>query len=47
MLELDPDILNLLEDIEIALIVTERCASGPAMPLTEIAARLGIDLDEL
>jgi hypothetical protein len=44
---LDPAVLNVLEDIEIALIVAERCGPGLGLPLAEIAARLGIDLDEL
>ena len=47
MPELDPAILNLLEDIEIALILAERSGGGPDVPLAEIAARLGIDLDNL
>lgn len=47
MPELDPAILNLLEDIEIALVVAERSGGGPDVPLAEIAARLGINLDDL
>lgn len=47
MPELDPAVLNLLEDIEIALIVTERSGPGPDVPLAELAARFGIDLDKL
>ncbi len=45
MPKLGPAILNLLEDIEIALIVAERCGRGPDVPLSEIAARFGIDLN--
>lgn len=45
MPKLNPAILNLLEDIEIALIVAERCGRGPDVPLSEIAARFGIDLN--
>lgn len=35
------------EEEEISAIVRERTASGPSTPLSEVAARLGIDLDDL
>ena len=35
------------EEEEIAAIVRERTAMGPSTPLSEVARRLGIDLDEL
>lgn len=40
-------LLPLIEDLEIAQIVRERTAAGPATPLAETAAKLGIDLDAL
>lgn len=35
------------EDEDLARLVRERIAAGPSRPLTELAAELGIDLDEL
>lgn len=35
------------EEEEIAAIVRDRSAAGPSTPLSEVAERLGIDLDEL
>lgn len=44
---LESRILSLADDLEIAEIVRERTAAGPAEPLSETAARLGIELDGL
>jgi len=35
------------EEEEIAAIVRERSAAGPSTPLSEVADRLGVNLDEL
>lgn len=40
-------LLPLIEDLEIAQIVRERTEAGPATPLAETAAKLGIDLAAL
>jgi hypothetical protein len=45
--ELYASLLPLIEDLEIAQIVRERTAAGPATPLDETAAKLGIDLGSL
>lgn len=45
--ELYASLLPLIEDLEIAQIVRERTAAGPATPLEETAAKLGIDLSTL
>ena len=45
--ELYASLLPLIEDLEIAQIVRERTAAGPATPLDETAAKLGIDLATL
>jgi hypothetical protein len=45
--ELYASLLPLIEDLEIARIVRERTAAGPATPLAETAAKLGIDLEAL
>lgn len=45
--ELYASLLPLIEDLEIAQIVRERTAAGPATPLADTAAKLGIDLDAL
>ncbi|PPG94306.1 type II toxin-antitoxin system Phd/YefM family antitoxin [Rathayibacter rathayi] len=45
--ELYATLLPLIEDLEIAQIVRERTAAGPATPLAETAAKLGIDLGAL
>jgi hypothetical protein len=45
--ELYASLLPLIEDLEIAQIVRERTAAGPATPLEETAAKLGIDLGSL
>lgn len=45
--ELYASLLPLIEDLEIAQIVRERTAAGPATPLAETAAKLGIDLGAL
>lgn len=47
MRDLDPAMLNLLEDMEIALIVQQRSSSDADVPLAEVADRIGIDLDKL
>jgi antitoxin StbD len=43
--ELYASLLPLIEDLEIANTVRERVAAGPATPLSDTAAKLGIDLD--
>lgn len=45
--ELYASLLPLIEDLEIAQIARERTAAGPATPLADTAAKLGIDLDAL
>ncbi|CAN5479465.1 hypothetical protein BH10ACT6_BH10ACT6_13040 [soil metagenome] len=45
--ELYASLLPLIEDLEIAQIVRERTAAGPATALEETAAKLGIDLGSL
>lgn len=45
--ELYAALLPLIEDLEIAQVVRERTAAGPATPLHETAAKLGIDLDAM
>lgn len=45
--ELYASLLPLIEDLEIAQLVRERTAAGPATPLEATAAKLGIDLDTL
>lgn len=45
--ELYEEVLPLVEDILIARTARERIAAGPALPLSDIAARLGVDLDSL
>lgn len=45
--ELYASLLPLIEDLEIAHLVRERTAAGPATPLEETAAKLGIDLGTL
>ena len=45
--ELYASLLPLIEDLEIAQIVRERTLAGPATPLEETAAKLGIDLTAL
>ena len=42
--ELYVSLLPLIEDLKIAQTVRERTAAGPATPLEETAAKLGIDL---
>ena len=42
--ELYASLLPLIEDLEIAQIVRERTEAGPATPLADTAAKLGIDL---
>lgn len=37
------DLESLLEDLEIAALVRERSAAGPPTPLSESAARLGLN----
>lgn len=43
--ELYASLLPLIEDLEIAAIVNERTAAGPATTLSDVAAKLGIDID--
>jgi hypothetical protein len=43
--ELYNRLLPIIEDLEIAEIVRERTAAGPATPLVDTAEKLGIDLD--
>lgn len=45
--ELYEEVLPLVEDILIARAARERIAAGPAIPLSDIAARIGVDLDSL
>lgn len=45
--ELYDRLLPMIEDLEIAQIVRERTAAGPATPLVETADKLGIDLSTL
>jgi hypothetical protein len=45
--ELYASLLPLIEDLEIAQIARNRAASGPATPLQETAAKLGVDLDSI
>lgn len=45
--ELYASLLPLIEDFEIAQVVRERTAAGPATPLADTATKLGIDLDAL
>lgn len=45
--ELYASLLPLIEDLEIAQIVRQRTAAGPATPLEDTAAKLGIDLGSL
>jgi hypothetical protein len=45
--ELYEEVLPLVEDILIARAARERIAAGAAVPLSDIATRLGVDLDSL
>jgi len=45
--ELYASLLPLIEDLEIAQVVRERTAAGATTPLTDTAAKLGIDLGAL
>lgn len=45
--ELYEELLPLVEDILIARAARERISAGPAVPLSDIAARVGVDLDSL
>lgn len=45
--ELYEELLPLVEDILIARAARERIAAGPAVPLSDIAERAGIDLGSL
>jgi hypothetical protein len=45
--ELYEEVLPLVEDILIARAARERIAAGAAVPLSDIATRLGVDLDTL
>ncbi|WP_187977237.1 hypothetical protein [Mycetocola sp. JXN-3] len=41
--ELYAELLPIIEDMEIAALVRQRAARGPATPLSEVAGRLGLD----
>lgn len=41
--ELFAELLPAIEDLEIARLVRERSAAGPAVPLGEVAASLGLE----
>lgn len=43
--ELYTELQPFLEDLEIARLVRERQAAGPAIPLADVASEFGIDLD--
>ena len=45
--ELYEEVLPLIEDILIARAARERIAAGPAIPLSDTADRIGVDLDSL
>lgn len=45
--DLYASLLPFIEDLEIAQMIRERSAAGPATPLADTAAKLGIDLDSL
>ncbi len=45
--ELYEELLPLVEDILIARTARERIAAGAAIPLSDVAARIGVDLDSL
>ena len=45
--ELYAKLLPLIEDLEIAQLVRERTAAGPATTLVETAEKLGVDLSTL
>lgn len=45
--ELYDRLLPIIEDLEIAQLVRERTAAGPATPLVDTAEKLGVDLSTL
>lgn len=44
--ELYTELLPVIEDLEIAHLVTERAAAGPATPLADVATALGLNADD-
>jgi antitoxin StbD len=45
--ELYAELLPILEDLEIARLVRDRESAGEAVPLADVAAEFGIDIDAL
>lgn len=44
--ELYAELLPVIEDVEIAHLVRDREAAGPPMPLSDVAAAIGLDPDD-